>query len=87
MNSSAGIVWRQNNKAGKVQPEDMKMSFIPALDHGTTGSRALAFGHDGNVRRVAKSFSRWPQNCNWHSSNRSGYMGKQVPPDFECGKM
>jgi len=30
------------------------MSFILALDQGTTSSRALVFDHDGNVRAVAQ---------------------------------
>jgi len=39
------------------------MSFILALDQGTTSSRALVFDHDGNVRGVAqKEFSQiFPQ--------------------------
>jgi len=30
------------------------MSFILALDQGTTSSRALVFDHDGNIRGLAQ---------------------------------
>jgi 2-keto-3-deoxy-galactonokinase len=37
-----------------IQASETYMQYVLALDQGTTSSRAILFGHDGNIVAVAQ---------------------------------
>src|SRR5438128_2240078 len=63
------VVRRMESAIGPSEvesPESIHMSFILALDQGTTSSRAIVFDHNGAIRAVAqKEFQQFFPQSGW----------------------